>query len=74
MPEFTLMGKDTHKEKNTSESESDQEVNQRFLSKVSRRGYLIENNEKHLERNLLAAQRDQSFLKKLIVIENSARH
>ena len=38
MPEFTLMGKDTHKEKNTSESESDQEVIQRFLSKVSRRG------------------------------------
>lgn len=38
MPDFTLMGNDTHKEKKTSESESDQEVNQRFLSKVSRRG------------------------------------
>lgn len=37
MPEFTLMGNDAHEEKNTSENESDQEVNERFQSKVSRK-------------------------------------
>ena len=61
MNEGNLMGKDTYKEKNISESESDQEVNQEFQSKVSTKRntsagpQLTDHKIKHLERNLSTA-------------------
>ena len=63
--EDTFMDNDAHEEKNTPESESNQEINQEFQSKVSKKRkisavpQLTDKKRKHFERNLSAAQHDQ---------------